>query len=87
MKATLGERGQVTIPKEVRDRLHLRPGQRLDVSEEGGRVILAKALDDEPMRRAFGTLRLPGSVDEIIEEMRGSAVLPDKPSRGDGEHG
>ena len=79
MKATVGERGQVTIPKEVRDRLHLRPGQQLEVSEDGGRVILVKALDDEPIRRAFGTLRLPGSVDEIIEEMRGAALLPDPP--------
>ena len=76
MKATVGERGQITIPKEVRDRLHLRPGQQLEVSEERGRVILVKALDDAPLQRAFGTLRIPGSVDEIIDEMRGPADIP-----------
>jgi antitoxin PrlF len=76
MKATMGERGQITIPKDVRDRLHLRPGQRLEVSEERGRVILVKALDDAALQRAFGTLRLPGSVDDIVDEMRGPADIP-----------
>jgi AbrB family looped-hinge helix DNA binding protein len=76
MKATVGERGQITIPKEVRDRLHLRPGQQLEVSEERGRVILVKALDDAQIQRAFGTLRIPGSVDEIVDEMRGPADIP-----------
>ena len=36
MKATVGERGQVTIPKPVRDRLGLRPGQQVEVTEEAG---------------------------------------------------
>jgi AbrB family looped-hinge helix DNA binding protein len=70
MKATIGEGGQITIPKQVRERLGLRSGQRLDVTEEGGRVILTKDFGDDPLVRAYGTLKLPGSVDEIIDEMR-----------------
>lgn len=76
MKTTVGERGQVTIPKRLRERLGLRAGQRLEVTESEGRVILAKMLDDEPIRRVYGTLVLPRSVDEIIDEMRGPADLP-----------
>ena len=76
MKTTIGERGQITIPKQVRERLGLRPGQRLDVTEEGGRVVLIKDLDDDPIMRWYGTLKLPGTVDEIIDEMRGPADLP-----------
>ncbi len=76
MKATVGERGQVTIPKQLRERLGLRPGQRLVVTEEEGRVILAKDLDDDRIMHVYGTLKLPGTVDEIIDEMRGPAELP-----------
>lgn len=76
MKATVGERGQVTIPKPVRDRLGLRPGQQVEVTEEAGRVILEKVVDDDAILRVYGTLKLPKSVDEIIDEMRGPAVLP-----------
>ena len=79
MKATMGERGQVTIPKPVRDRLGLRPGQRLEVTDEAGRVVLVKLLDDEAVMRRVGTLKLPRSVDEVIEEMRGPANLPPVP--------
>lgn len=76
MKATVGERGQVTIPKPVRDRLGLRPGQQVEVTEEAGRVILEKVVDDDAILRLYGTLKLPRSVDEIIDEMRGPAILP-----------
>jgi AbrB family looped-hinge helix DNA binding protein len=79
MKATMGERGQVTIPKPVRDRLGLRAGQRLEVTEESGRVVLEKAPDDGPVLRRVGTLKLPRSVDEIMDEMRGPADLPSPP--------
>jgi AbrB family looped-hinge helix DNA binding protein len=78
MRSTVGERGQITIPKPVRDRLGLRPGQRLEVTEEAGRVILEKVVDDDALLRVYGMLTLPKSVDEIIDEMRGPAVLPPK---------
>ena len=79
MKATVGERGQVTIPKAVRDRLGLRAGQRLDVSEQDGQVVMVKVFDDDPIMAVYGTLKLPASVDEIIEEMRGPVGPPHEP--------
>jgi AbrB family looped-hinge helix DNA binding protein len=74
--SVLGERGQVTIPKRIRERLGLRPGQLLEVEEEDGRVVISKSLADDPVARVFGILRLPASVDELIDEMRGPADLP-----------
>lgn len=76
MKATVGERGQITIPKPMRDRLGLSPGQRLEVTEEAGRIVLAKDLDDDSIMRVYGTIKLPATVDEIVDEMRGPADLP-----------
>ena len=49
-RATVTSKGQVTIPKDVRERLHLRPGVRLDfsVNEEGYLVgkPLTKTVDE-----------------------------------------
>jgi antitoxin PrlF len=37
---TITSKGQVTLPKSVRDRLKLKPGDRLDVVVEGERIVL-----------------------------------------------
>ncbi len=81
MKATLGERGQVVIPKPLRDRMGLRAGERLEVTEEpGGRIVMTKALPDEdPVAAVYGIFRLQGgwTTDRVMEELRGPAVVPD----------
>ena len=45
-------------------------------TEQGGRVILEKVVDDDAILRVYGMLTLPDPVDQIIDEMRGPAVLP-----------
>jgi AbrB family looped-hinge helix DNA binding protein len=56
MIATLTSKGQITVPKAVRDFLHLRNGDRIDfrVSEDGKveLVPLQKSIDS-----AFGILK------------------------------
>ena len=77
MKATVGERGQVTIPKPLRERLGIRAGQQLDFREEDGKLIATKGSSGQnPAASVFGILRLPAGVDALIDEMRGPADLP-----------
>lgn len=45
--STVTSKGQTTIPKEIRDHLHLKPGDRVEfVTDEDGRVVLLAATVD-----------------------------------------
>jgi AbrB family looped-hinge helix DNA binding protein len=74
MEATVAERGQITLPKAVRDALGLTKGTQLKVELEGGRIILRKNVDDA-VSRARGRFRLPAGVttDDVMRELRGRA--------------
>ena len=74
MEATVAERGQITLPKAVRDALGLTKGTLLKVELDGGRIILRKNVDDA-ISRARGRFKLPPgkSTDDIMRELRGRA--------------
>ena len=38
--ATMTSKGQMTLPKEVRDDLGLKPGDKLDIVKDGSRYVL-----------------------------------------------
>lgn len=73
MKTTVSEKGQITIPKQIRDSLGIGPGTVLDVEEGEGRVIMRKREEGDPIERWLGKGRLPAgrSVDEYLEIARG----------------
>jgi AbrB family looped-hinge helix DNA binding protein len=73
MKTVVSEKGQVTIPKAVRDRLGLRPGTVLEFRAEAGRLIATKTVAPDVFKKWRGSGRLPGgvSVDEHLKRARG----------------
>jgi AbrB family looped-hinge helix DNA binding protein len=75
MRSTVSEKGQVTIPKVLRERLGIRPGQVLEFEEEAGRLVGRKVTVRDPVDAVWGTLKLDRSVDELIEELRGPVDL------------
>lgn len=72
MKTVVSEKGQITIPKPLRVRLGLRKGQVLDVSEDKGKLVLAKRTRRDAIDELYGSLKLGRRTDEIINELRGS---------------
>ena len=78
MEATVAERGQITLPKAVRDALGLTKGTVLKVELSGGTIVLRKDVSDA-ISRARGRFKLPPGVssDDIMRELRGRA--PDDP--------
>lgn len=69
--STLTTKGQVTIPKAVRDRLDLHPGDVLDFRfDERGRIIL-EPVAESSLERVSGILRhLAPEKPVSVEDMR-----------------
>jgi len=72
MKAKVAERGQVTIPKALRERLGIVPGTVLDFSEDQGRLIARKTEAVDSVDQVFGRLGRGRNTDDIIQEIRGA---------------
>ena len=70
MQAKVAERGQVTIPKALRDRLGILPGTALEFSEEGGRLVAVKAKTMDPVEQVYGSLGRSRHTDDIIRGLR-----------------
>lgn len=51
---TISPKFQIVIPKEVRDKLHLSPRQRLQVLEKGGVITL---VPEVPLKNLRGALK------------------------------
>jgi len=72
-KTRITTKGQVTIPKEVRERLGLRPGDELEFIEEDGMYRLRKRVDPEVFQKYRGYLKewAGQDSDDLVREMRG----------------
>ena len=72
MKSTISSKGQITVPADIRYRLGLRPGTRVEFELRDGGVFLRKGLSElHPVDQVFGLLHLDRPVDEVVEEVRG----------------
>ncbi len=82
--ATLTSKGQTTLPKEIRERLQLKPGDRLDfVVEPDGRVTLVRvATDVAELRGILPRPAKPASLEDIDRGIRDGAAARDTRSRG-----
>ncbi len=71
MRAKVAERGQVTIPKALRDRLGIVPGTVLDFEAENGRLVAVKAEPLDKLDAIYGRFGLGRNSDAVVAELRG----------------
>lgn len=67
----VGERGQVTIPAELRRCIGIVPGDRLEFKEDSGKLVARRVLDDDVFDAVAGTVDRDLDTDGLIEQMRG----------------
>jgi AbrB family looped-hinge helix DNA binding protein len=72
MLATVTSKGQVTIPKEIRDLLHIRSNDKVDFVLDGERVLLAPVKTLLDLR---GAVRTDGKGDFPQERARAKAAV------------
>jgi antitoxin PrlF len=66
--STMSSKGQTVIPKAIRERLGLQPGDAVDfVVQDDGDVVFRPALED--VRRLKGVLRRAGRAPVTVQEM------------------
>jgi AbrB family looped-hinge helix DNA binding protein len=73
--SSLSSKGQVTVPQEIRKRLGVAPGDRIDFVVEGDRTVIRPSRSEEnPFEKYRGVLGpFPGGekgIKDWIEEMR-----------------
>ncbi len=72
MKAVVSEKGQVTIPKPLRDKLGLKTGTVLEFESSEGKLWAWKKTDADPFAKWRGRGKLPHqeTVDQYLEQVR-----------------
>lgn len=71
--ARMTSKGQITIPKEVREKLGIRVGEDVGFEEENGRLVIKKAFTRSPFDKWIGRLtHLKGQrSDDLVKGIRG----------------
>jgi AbrB family looped-hinge helix DNA binding protein len=93
MKGTISSKGQITVPKSVRDRYAMGPGTEVEFElREDGALLRKRRGQRHPIWDAIGSLKdswrwpkgVPHTVDAYIDHVRGGsykALTGKKPRR------
>ena len=71
--AKVTSKGQVTIPKEIREKLGVHPGENVGFEEKDGLLVVSKVVTRSPFDKWVGKLKhLEGQrSDDLVREARG----------------
>lgn len=78
MKSFVTSKGQVTIPKALRERFGIEPGTQIDFSATEDGIRLRKVVNKQKQSKVFGCLKAElksRGIPEILDELRGPVDL------------
>ncbi|WP_420461563.1 AbrB/MazE/SpoVT family DNA-binding domain-containing protein [Candidatus Palauibacter sp.] len=68
----VSERGQITLPKPLRDRFGMHHNVEVEVvPADGGLLVRKRSAARHPVDRVYGVLETGGITDDYLEEIRG----------------
>ena len=75
--SALTSKGQITIPKDVRKRLNLRPGNRLEfmINEDGRVLLLPASIDASELAGILKSPARPVTVEDMNQAIRRREAL------------
>jgi AbrB family looped-hinge helix DNA binding protein len=71
--AKVTSKGQITLPKKVREKLGVHPGEDVGFEEKNGLIYISKTVKKSPFDKWVGRLKqLEGQQsDDLVKELRG----------------
>jgi AbrB family looped-hinge helix DNA binding protein len=83
MESAITTKGQATIPKAIREHLHLKPGDRVKFFvHPNGSVVLLPKIPVSQLRGIVKTSGRPVTIEEMDEAIAAGAVDAAVPERG-----
>jgi antitoxin PrlF len=76
MKSIVSEKGRVTIPRRLRDRLGIKPGEVLEVEEEEVALVARKTGSTDGIDEIHGIVTLGRPTDELVDQLRRALPAP-----------
>ncbi len=71
-KVKVTSKGQITIPKKLRDKMGIICGDYLNVRETKEGYVIEKQIDVEKIKKYVGILNKKDRSDKIVKELRGN---------------
>jgi len=72
MNMRISERGEITIPKNLRDQFGMNPNVEVEITPtRNGLLIRKRKAVQHPVERVYAILSREGSTDDYIEKIRG----------------
>jgi len=65
------KKGQVTIPKKIREAVGIKPGSEVSFQIRNGECVLRKVVRSDAFGKWTGYLKIKKPTDQIIKELRG----------------